>query len=100
MNLTPFSHRKDAQLIWIEALLDAGRVEEAANVVVELLTSPADRPDVLLWAQTFRVADPLPGDLQSRAGRAALLVRTDVLDAVALVGRIQRYDIHGNNGTD
>ena len=93
-------HRKDAELIWVEALLDASRVDEAASVVIELLASPADRPDVLNWAQTYRVADPLPGDVQLRAGRAALLARTDVLDAVAKVGRIQRYDIYGDNGTE
>lgn len=90
-------HRKDAQETYLEALLVFARMDEAESVLLELLASPTERSGVLEWLQIFRVAEPLPEDRAWRARKAELIARKSVQDAVARVGRIERYDIYGVN---
>lgn len=88
------AHRDDSSSVLLEALVDADRLDEAAQALIELLASPTQRPDALLWLQEFRQPAPLPGEVQARLRRQALIARADVRAAVEEVGRIQRYGIH------
>ena len=88
-------HREDSQQVFLDALIEADRLDEAASTLVGLLGSPVDRGDTLRYLQEYREPDPLPGNVQSRARWKALLARQDVQDALARVGRIRRYDIYG-----
>lgn len=93
-------HRQDSQTALLNALIETDRIDEAARAVIGLLASHTDRTDALEWLQEFRSAAPLPGDLQVRTRRDALVARRDVQDAVARVGRIEQYDIFGDNNID
>ncbi len=90
-------HRDDGQAVYLEALLRAGELDEAAGQVMRQLASPEDRGGMLEWLQGYLLPEPLPGDVDARAAREALLAREDVQAAVAKVGRIGRYAIYGDN---
>ena len=92
------AHREDAEPILLEALLEAGRVDEAATLVVGQLQSPRARDDVLLSMQEFREAPPLPANLAFEAAWEAMLGRPDVQAAITAVGRIETHPIHADAG--
>lgn len=92
------AHREDAEDIFLEGLLRAGRIDEAAAVVVGQLQSPRARGPVLLAMQGFREAPPLPARIDLEAAWDALLERPEVRAAVAAVGRIERFPIHSDAG--
>lgn len=91
-------HRNDSQAIWLETLIEADRMEEAARTLVELLASPVERGEALSWLQQFAEPEPLPGQAETRARWRALAERPEVRAAVARVGRIQRYEIYSGYG--
>lgn len=93
-------HRQDSEIHFLEALIEADRLDEAAAVMVALLESPHDRADALIAVQNFRSPDPLPGDVEYRARGHRMLARVDVQAAVQRVGRVERHEIHAGNGTD
>lgn len=93
-------HRQDSGIHFLEALLEADRLDEAAAVMVALLESPHDRADALIAVQKFRSTDPLPGDVAYRARGHQVIARAEVQAAVRRVGRIEHHDIHSGNGTD
>lgn len=93
-------HRGEANQIYLEALLRAQRVDEAARLLADLLAAPEDRLDALTWLQEYRTSEPLPGDIGYRAARKTLLARADVQAEVAKVGRIGRYEIYGEGQLD
>nr|WP_231118085.1 hypothetical protein [Lysobacter silvisoli] len=68
-------HRADAHTLWLEALLQAARVDEAQTALLELLASPTERSDALAWLQRYREAPVLPGDREWLARKAELLSR-------------------------
>lgn len=76
------------------------RLDEAAGYVIERLASRDRRGSTLQWLQSYPRPDALPGDEQQRASRATLLSRPDVLDAVAKVGRIARYEVYEDSSMD
>lgn len=93
-------HRGDGQLVYLEALLRLQRVDEAAQVLAELLADRGERLETLVWLQDYRRAQALPGDVAYRRAREALLAREDVRAAVEKVGRIGRYEVYGVNEMD
>ena len=94
------THRKDSQIQLLGALLEAGHLDDAAITLIEVLSSPFDRAEVLEWLQDYRRPESLPGDVQARARREALLARADVQGAVARFGRIDQYDIYGDHSME
>ena len=93
-------HRQDSEIHFVEALIEAGRLDEAAAVLVALLESPHDRADALIAVQKFRSTEPLPGDVAYRARGHAVIARAQVQAAVQRVGRVEHHGIHAGNGTD
>jgi len=93
-------HRTQAPLIYLDALLRDERLDEAAEYVIDRLASRDRRGSTLQWLQSYSRPEALPGDVQQRASRARLLSRPDVLDAVAKVGRIARYEVYEDNSMD
>lgn len=87
------THRGDAQLRYLDALVGAGRLDDAAAHVATLLADPFERTPALAWMQDWRLTDALPGEVRYRASREALLERDDVQAAVARVGRIETQPI-------
>ncbi|WP_111267635.1 tetratricopeptide repeat protein [Marilutibacter maris] len=83
----------EAPTILLEALLRAGRIDEAAARLIAQLQSDDRRGRMLEWLQDYPLPQPLPGNVAMRAARAAMLARDDVTAAIAAVGRIERYDI-------
>jgi len=88
------AHRADGELVVLDALLDAGRIDEAAGFFVSLLDDPYGRGEALEWAQDLRERDPLPGEQRYRVNRKTLLARRDVLDAIERVGRVDHYNLY------
>ncbi|WP_064747438.1 hypothetical protein [Lysobacter antibioticus] len=93
-------HRQDGPLVYLESLLRAQRIDDAARLAAELLASTADRADALEWMQQFQTVEPLPGDVAYRQARETMLARADVQAAVAEVGRIGRYQVYMGSGTE
>lgn len=89
-------HRKDSQIMLVDALVDAGLEDEAARTLIGLLASEGDRPDALEWAQGYRRPPALAGEASGRINRDAVLARKDVREAVAKVGRIEQFGIFSN----
>lgn len=75
------------------ALLRSGRLDEAAACFIRRLQDPDEQSDALLVAQESLETAPLPGDVEYRRNRDAMLARDDVKAAIAKVGRVQRYEI-------
>lgn len=93
-------HRQDSEIHFVEALIEAERLDEAAAVLVALLESPHDRADALIAVQKFQSTEPLPGDVAYRARGHGVIARADVQAAVQRVGRAEHHGIHAGNGTD
>lgn len=93
-------HRTDSQEIYLEALLEANRLGEAAETLIALLDAPADRDDALYWVQDLRRTTPLPHDAAVRNRRQALIARDDVRAAIDRVGRIQSHAIYPSMGVE
>ena len=90
-------HRRDAHAIFVDALLEADRMDEAAAVVIGLLEDADTRADALFEAQEFLRPDALPDDAIRFGRQADLYRRPDVRDAVVRVGRIEQHPIHADN---
>jgi tetratricopeptide (TPR) repeat protein len=89
-------HRKDSQVIYLEALIAAGQLDHAAQVVIQLLDSPFERAELLTWMQEYMRPSPLPGEMRTLALRSELLARSDVQDTIERVGRIASYGVYGD----
>lgn len=91
-------HRDEAQDIWIWALVEAERMDEAAQALIAALETPKTRGEMLAALQDYREPDPLPAFLPVQERWRALLAREDVRQAVDTVGRIERYPIFSSGG--
>ena len=91
-------HRDDAQEIWIRALVEADRMDDAAQALIAALAAPATRGDMLAAVQDWREPAALPAFVPVQARWRALLAREDVRRAVAAVGRIERQPIFNRGG--
>lgn len=94
------AHRQDSEILFLEALIEADRLDEATAVMVAQLESPHDRADALIAVQQFRSPEPLPGDVAYRAREHRVIARAEVQAAVQRVGRVEHHDIHAGSGTD
>lgn len=94
------SHRRDGEPVLLEATLRAGRLEEAARIVIEQLEGPGTRHEALAFVQQFRRAPELPGNRDLRAHYLALLARPDVRAAVERVGRFGEHDVFDQTGIE
>lgn len=74
--------------LYLQALLVAGDVDQAARRLVGQLADETARSEALYFLQGLRSPPVLPGDVAFRANREALLARADVRAAVQRVGRI------------
>lgn len=91
------AHRTDSETLLLSGLIYGERMDEAEQLLLELLASASEREEVLRWLQDFREAELLPGDRVWRARKAELIARRSVQEAVNKVGRIERYAIFGAN---
>ena len=91
-------HREDAQEIWLWALVEAGRMDDAADALIAALAAPTTRGDMLAAVQDWREPAALPAFVPVQARWRALLDREDVRRAVAAVGRVERQPIFATGG--
>ncbi len=84
--------------VLVEGLLWAGRLAEAERLYLRMLDDPAQRPDALVWAQTFRRAAPQPGKRAYDESERTLFARPAVQAAIAKVGRVERFQMHAGYG--
>jgi hypothetical protein len=86
-------HQGDAMDSYEYGLIDQGNFDAAVALMVRRLSSFDLRSDALREVQTYRQSPPLPHQRRQRELFHALLQRKEVEDAVAKVGRIERFDI-------
>lgn len=91
-------HHEDAREIWIWALVEAGRMDDAAQALIAALDAPASRGDMLAALQDYLEPAPLPAFEPVRKRWRALLAREDVRQAVAKVGRIEHQPVFNVGG--
>lgn len=91
-------HRDDALEIWLWALVEADRIDEAAKALIGALAAPATRGDLLAAVQDYREPVALPAFAPVQERWRALLARDDVRAAVDRVGRIERQPIFASSG--
>ncbi|MBD9471114.1 tetratricopeptide repeat protein [Pseudoxanthomonas sp. PXM01] len=87
-------YRNDSTVSWINALLRAGRQEEAARVLRNALRDGEHWSAALASLQTYRRRAPLPAEQVVIDGWHALAQRKDVQRAVDKAGRIEAFDIY------
>lgn len=81
-------NRAASGTIYYESLFEAGELDEAAQLVIEMLESPAERAEALESLQAYPEQPELPGEKRYNEGRRRLNARADVLAAVERVGRV------------
>jgi len=87
-------HRNDSTTSWINALLRAGRQDEAARVLRNALGDGAHWRAALASLQIYLSRAPLPAERIVIDGWHALARRKDVQRAADKVGRIEAFDIY------
>jgi tetratricopeptide (TPR) repeat protein len=86
-------HRGDSLSTYQSALLDANRLDEAADLLVERLRNLAWRADALAEIQIY-VDTPMTPLVQTReARRRAMIATASVRRALAKVGRIEKVPL-------
>ena len=93
-------HREDGEGVVLEALLRAGRVDDAARELISQLESEESRDEALGFVQEFRSAPQIPGDRVFDRNWTALRQREDVKTAVERIGRMGKYEIYDASGID
>ena len=76
-----------------QALLDANEIEEAARLLISRLQNPQQRSAALVDVQEYKQAPPTPADKLTHQRWGTLRARKDVRDAVAAVGRIEKFPL-------
>ncbi len=84
------THRDDAPDTYRAALLQTGREDEAAKVVIERLRDERHRADMLVEMQDYDDVSRTPRRRIEAERWRAIVQRPDVLAAVEKVGRIER----------
>ena len=87
------THQNDAVGAYQDGLLRAGRMEDAAVVLIARLRDPQRYQAALREIQIYQYPPAPPGVVQLRALQRALARRADVQQAVAQVGRIERVPL-------
>lgn len=86
-------HAADSTRTLQEALLLAGELPEARQLLVSRLNDPRQRRDALLEVQSFHDYPSLPRIQAQRARWEALIAYPDVQAAIARVGAVETFDI-------
>jgi hypothetical protein len=87
------AHQTDAIDTYQEGLLRAGRMEDAAQLLIARLRDPQRYRAALSEIQNYDYPPTLPGIAGLRARRREIVDRKDVQQAVAQVGRIETFPI-------
>lgn len=87
------AHQTDAIGAYQEALLRAGRLEEAAQLLIARLRDPARSRAALSEIQIYSDPPSLPGAVQLRERRRTVADRPDVRQAVDQIGRIESFPV-------
>lgn len=87
------AHRADALDTLESALMDAGAMEEAADLMIERLADPEWRSDALLSLQTFDRRPDTPSSAERRTRWQRLQTTPRVAAAIERVGRTEHYDL-------
>jgi tetratricopeptide (TPR) repeat protein len=92
------AHQEDAIDAYQEGLLRAGRLDEAAQLLIARLRDPQRYLAALREIQVYDHAPALPGLVQLRTRRSEVVRRPDVQTAIAQVGRIEKFPIPPEGG--
>ncbi|NYZ61568.1 hypothetical protein [Luteimonas deserti] len=92
------AHAEDSPEILVNALLREQQVDRAAAALIKALDTPSRRAEALESLQVFRMPPALPESAALETGRARLLTRPDVQQAVARAGRILQHDVFALSG--
>jgi tetratricopeptide (TPR) repeat protein len=87
------AHAADGRGPLLQALLCAGKLDEAADIELAMLDNPTQRTDVLVAVQTFDQPPPLSdwdGEIHRR--ERAVYALPKVKAAIERCGRVERYD--------
>lgn len=88
------AHRPDSESDYGEALLCKGDMDGAAASLIAQLADERSRAASLLGVQIFRLDQPLtPFDIKVYERRSRLRARPDVQAAIAMVGRVNTYEL-------
>ena len=91
-------HRDDAPTVYDLVLLEAGREDEAASLLISRLDNPWRRSGALMSVQQFRPGAETPHDARLRQRWRSIVTRSDVQGAIAQVGRAGIWDIPFEGG--
>lgn len=83
--------REGAIDYYFGALLRAGQVDAARELLLERLRDPDRRGEALVEVQKYKQLPPLPAEVGERAQREKLLALPDVRKAILNVGRIESF---------
>jgi len=76
-----------------QALLDANQLDEAATLLISRLKDPLLRSAALVEVQEYKMPAPSPANQLTYARWGTLRARKDVREAVAAVGRIEKFPL-------
>lgn len=93
-------NRSVSESLYLWALLETSRLDQAAEFMKGLLASAADRTEALGWAQQSLKAPQQPGDAVANANLQKVLARSDVQTAIAAVGYVESYPVFTGYMTD
>lgn len=84
----------DEQGLVVTAYLHVGDVDAAAPLYIAALDNPAERSEMLVWAQKDRRLEPMPGLVAYRKALDAMMARPDVQAALQKYGRVLEWEIY------
>ena len=79
--------------LYLWALLETQQLDQAAELLKSVLSSPDDRSEALGLVQHSLEAPQQPADVIPEANLKTVLARADVVAAIAAVGHVERYPI-------
>jgi tetratricopeptide (TPR) repeat protein len=85
------AHKDDDQRTYEISLVDEGRLDAAAQLLIARLQDPKQRSDALLEVQNYARTPGTPIQMEWRARWQELLARSDVRGTIDKVGRIEKY---------
>ena len=86
-------HRSDAPAVYVEALLDEGDLDSAAQVVIQNVTDPKERAHTLASWQTYQEGEQTPVALERSQTIKRLMSREDMQTVFHQYGVIETFAI-------
>jgi hypothetical protein len=87
------AHRADAPSTYVDSLIVANQLDQAARVLIAQLLDKDQRQAALLSVQGFAPIPGTPRDMTLAARRRAVIARPDVRAAIDKVGRVDSYRV-------